>query len=111
MPRTRQRHSKSSAHPGTFQVFVSHATADKWLAMTLCEKIEATGATTFRDDRDIKGGDSIPREIFKQIRSSKEFLVLLTPASVARPWVLIEIGAACQCRGLRIVPVFYHVGV
>jgi hypothetical protein len=37
--------------------------------------------------------------------------VLLTPASVTRPWVLIEIGAACQCRGLRIIPVFYHVGV
>ena len=27
------------------------------------------------------------------------------------PWVLIEIGAACLCRGLRIVPVHYHVGI
>src|SRR3982750_4739216 len=83
-----------------YQVFISHATADKWLAVTLCEKIEAAGAATFRDDRDIKGGDSIPREIFRQIRLSNEFLVLLTPASIARPWVLIEIGAACQSRRL-----------
>ncbi|MBI1918829.1 MAG: toll/interleukin-1 receptor domain-containing protein [Planctomycetes bacterium] len=40
-----------------YRVFVSHATADKWIAKTLCEKIEGVGATTFRDDRDINGGD------------------------------------------------------
>ena len=91
------------------QVFLSHATADKWVARTLCEQIEAAGATTFRDDRDIKGGDIIPDEIFAQIKRSREFMVLLTPTSVSRPWVLIEIGAACQCRGLRITPVMYHV--
>jgi hypothetical protein len=102
--------SASRANPD-YQVFISHATADKWLAVTLCEKIEAAGAATFRDDRDIKGGDSIPREIFRHIRSSKEFLVLLTPASVSRPWVLIEVGAACQSRRLRIVPIMYHVGM
>lgn len=92
-------------------MFISHASADKWLAVTLCEKIEAAGAHTFRDDRDIKGGDLIPAEIFSQIKRSKEFIVLLTPASVNRPWVLIEIGAACLCRGLRIIPVLYHVGI
>jgi hypothetical protein len=92
------------------QVFLSHATADKWLAVTLCEKIEAAGATTFRDDRDIAGGEIIPDRIFAEIERSKEFIVLLTSASVTRPWVLIEIGAACTCPGLRIIPVMYHVG-
>jgi hypothetical protein len=94
-----------------YQVFVSHATADKWLARTLCEKIEAIGAATFRDDRDIKGGDLIPDEIFDALEASREFLVLMTPASVSRPWVLFEVGAARRCRGLRIVPVTYHVGM
>ena len=92
------------------QVFVSHATADKWVARTLCEKIESVGATAFRDDRDIKGGDVIPSAIFEQLEASREFVVLMTPASVNRPWVLIEVGAACRCRGLRIVPILYHVG-
>jgi hypothetical protein len=96
---------------GRHQVFLSHATADKWLAVTLCEKIEATGAPTFRDDRDIQEGDLIAKEIFAQIRRSKEFVVLLTPASVTRPWVLLEIGAACECRSLRIIPITYHVGI
>jgi hypothetical protein len=93
------------------QVFISHATADKWLAVALCEKIEALGATTFRDDRDIKGGDLIPSEIFAQIKKSREFIVLLTPASVSRPWILIEVGAACLCSRLRIIPIHYHVGI
>ena len=77
-----------------YQVFVSHATADKWLAKTLCEKIEANGATTFRDDRDIDGGDDIPESIRRQIKRSKEMVVLLTPESVNRPWVTLEVGAA-----------------
>jgi hypothetical protein len=107
----RERRKTQASSLAPYQVLVSHATADKWLAVALCDRIESAGATTFRDDRDIKGGDIIPTEIFSQIKRSKEFLVLLTPASVTRPWVLIEIGAACQCRGLRIVPVLYHVGI
>ena len=91
-------------------MFVSHATADKWVARTICEKIEGVGATTFRDDRDIKGGDVIPAAIFEQLEASREFVVVLTPASANRPWVLIEVGAACRCRELRIVPILYHVG-
>ncbi len=56
---------KSSGKPAVkpYQVFISHATADKWLARVICEKIEAIGAATFRDDRDILGGDDIPEEI------------------------------------------------
>jgi hypothetical protein len=77
----------------THRVFVSHATADKWLARTLCEKIESAGATTFRDDRDIDGGDDIPDSIRVAIGECHEVLVLLTPVSVSRPWVLMEVGA------------------
>jgi hypothetical protein len=94
-----------------YQVFISHATADKWIAKTLCEKIEGlTGAVTFRDDRDIGGGDDIPDEIRAEIARSKEFVVLLTPKSISRPWVLLETGAAWG-RGarIRIVALLYHV--
>jgi hypothetical protein len=95
-----------------YQVFVSHATADKWLATTFCEKIEAAGASTFRDDRDINGGDDIPEEIRTQIKQSRELVVLLTPESADKPWVLLEVGAAWGWRrDYRIVPVLCHVTV
>lgn len=75
-----KKRSRRSALPTGYQVFVSHATADKWLATTLCEKLEEiAGATTFRDDRDISGGDDIPESIRQQLKASRELLVLLTP--------------------------------
>lgn len=96
----------------SYQVFVSHATADKWLARTLCEKIEEAGASTFRDDRDIDGGDDIPERIRLAIKRSNELVVLLTPNSVDRHWVLIEIGAAWgRGKSIRIVPILYQVEV
>ncbi|MDB5389761.1 MAG: putative cytosolic protein [Planctomycetaceae bacterium] len=95
-----------------YQVFISHATADKWLATVLCEKIEATGANTFRDDRDIDGGDDIPERIRLEIRRSREFVVLLTPNSINRPWVLLEVGAAWGWGKLiRITPILCHAEV
>lgn len=92
-------------------VFVSHATPDKWLATTLCEKIEAVGATTFPDDRDIDGGEDIPDQIRAAIDRADELLVLLTPESVGRAWVLMEVGAAWQRQVVRITAVRQHVGM
>lgn len=113
MPRTRGKTKEPSATVANpYQVFVSHATADKWLARAICEKIEATGASTFRDDRDIDGGDDIPEEIRRQIKRSKELVVLLTPESVDRQWVILETGIAWGwSKKMRITVVLYHVTV
>jgi hypothetical protein len=70
------------------------------------------GDEFFRDDRDIGGGDDIPEEIRRQIKQSKEILVLLTPASVERQWVTLEVGAAWGwSKRVRIVVLMYHVSV
>ena len=98
--------AKRKAKP-KYRVFVSHATADKWVARMICEKIEAVGAATFRDDRDIEGGDAIPRILRDELLDSDEFLLLLTPTSANRPWVTIEIGAA-WAKDMRIVPICYQ---
>jgi len=94
--------SRSGQRP--YRIFVSHATADKWLATIVCEKLEAAGATTFRDDRDIDGGDDIPERLRQEISRSKELVVLVTPESVNRPWVLLEVGGA-WLKGMRITPI------
>ncbi len=115
MERKRERkiRRKSGAYnKRNYQVFVSHATADKWVAKVICEKIEAVGASTFRDDRDINGGDDIPEEIRQQIKHSQELVVLLTPESVDREWVLLEVGAAWGWRkNFRIVAILDHVDI
>ncbi len=111
MPKTIQSKSKKYA-ANNYLVFVSHATADKWIARMLCEKIEETGAKAFRDDRDINGGDDIPDEIRRQIVKSDEMLVIFSPKSLNRPWVLLEVGAAWGRRQkARIVAVLCHVEV
>ena len=92
----------------TYLIFISHAAIDKFFATTICDKIEQVGATYFRDDRDIHGGDDIPDEIRAQIVACDEFLVLLTPESLDRQWVILEIGAAWGL-GKRIVPLCYRL--
>jgi TIR domain len=95
-----------------YVVFISHATNDKWLATVLCEKIEEVGARTFRDDRDINGGDDISDQIRDAIVASSEVLVLLTPDSIDRIWVHLEIGAAWGLGpDKRISVVLCHVGI
>ena len=64
---TKKTPTKRSRPKPNYQVFVNHATADKWIATTFCEKIDATGATSFRDDRDIHGGDSMPQSMRTEI--------------------------------------------
>ncbi len=106
--KTKKPSGKVASPADDYVVFVSHAAYDKWIAQVICEKIEALGMKTWRDDRDIDGGDKIPEAIRKAIANSSEVAVLLTPKSVDRPWILLEVGIAIG-QEKRIVPLFYHV--
>lgn len=110
MPHDSQPKRRRSTPRSDYRVFISHATSDKWIAKRICEQVESVGATTFRDDRDIAGGDSIPDEIRNAIKRSQEILILLTPESVNRPWILLETGMALGWRkNYRINVVLCHV--
>lgn len=104
----RRSPSRAKAKQATYQVFLSHATADKWIARMLCKCIDQLGAVSFRDDRDIDGGDDIPERIRVAIRESREVLVLLSPKSLSRDWVRLELGAAWGWRK-RIVILLHHL--
>ena len=90
------------------RVFVSHATYDKFVAKVICDRLRLKRIDTDRDDRDIEGGDSIPEAIRRMIEQCDELAILLTPQSIHREWVLVEIGIAIG-MGKRIVPLLYHV--
>jgi TIR domain-containing protein len=95
----------------TLRVFVSHASADRWVAEQLARRIrDDCGAETFIDVFDVAKGDDFEALIFGELRKCQELLVLLTPWSVDRNWVWVEIGAA-RALGLRIIPVLYQVSL
>jgi hypothetical protein len=88
------------------RVFISHATADKWIARMICEKIEAIpSVVTFRDDRDIAGGDHIPDVLLAEMERANEMLLLVTAISHTRQWVIMEVAMAKAFRGR--LPVFW----
>src|SRR5215216_1616941 len=77
-----------AAEPSAYIVFVSHSSKEKWIARQIAKEIEALGAKTWLDLKDIHGGDEIRRSIRRGIRASKEAIVLLSANSVTSDWVI-----------------------
>lgn len=103
----KSRRGGNSPPRAKYQVFVSHATADKWVAERICEAIERCKAFAFIDNRDIETGDEIPEEIRLAIAACNEFVLLLTPMSVSRDWVKLELGAAWALKKRIIIVTHY----
>jgi hypothetical protein len=95
----------------TYRVFVSHSWSDLWVARQIERRIrEDARAETFIDAFDIAKGDDFEDRIFDEMRRMDELVVLLTPWSVDRHWLWVEIGAA-RANGCRTVPVLYHLSL
>jgi len=94
-------------------VFISHATVDTWIAQHIAADIEREGrrfgVTTFVDAKDISPGELINESLRRNLRECFKFVVLLSPASVTRPWVLLECGAADLGLDKEIVPILDKV--
>jgi len=93
------------------RVFISHSWADRWVAEQFARRIrDDSGAEAFVDVFDIAKGDDFESRIFGELQKCHELVVLLTPWSVDRNWVWVELGAA-RALGLRIVPILYQVSL
>ncbi len=88
----------SSVIPKGLYVFISHATNDKDLAVKISKELESIGVATWRDDKDIVGGDSIPTEIGKGLEKATHFTLLYTNTSKDRAWVKTEFESALMLR-------------
>lgn len=90
--------AKKTSPKKNYLVFISHSAKDRWIAKQIAEVLETKGrrygVKIFLDEKDIEGGQSIPESIRRNIGKCDEFIVLLTPNSIQRTWVLIEVGAA-----------------
>ena len=74
------------------KVFISHSSIDTWVAIQIAAHVRKIGADTFLDEADIEHGDDFDDEIVKASKLCTELLLLLTPWSVERPYIWLEIG-------------------
>jgi hypothetical protein len=79
-------------------IFLSHATVDKPVAEVLRNALQDRTPDTivFLSSRPghIRSGAEWWGVIQEKLRSSTEYIVLLTPRSIERPWIPFEAGAA-----------------
>lgn len=95
-----------------YLVFISHSSKDRWIARQMAEIIERKakryGVTTFLDEVDLEGGDRIPATIKANLHACEEFVILLSPQSVTRQWVLVELGGAWTLDK-RVIAITYNL--
>jgi hypothetical protein len=103
---TRRRKVDPAAAKKEWTVFVSHAGTDTWVARQIARHLEAVGATPFLDASHIAVGEPFEGKIKGALEQARELIVLLTPWSLQRPYVWIEVGAAFY-KGIPLVGVLH----
>ncbi len=86
-----------------YDLFLSYASDDSELASELKTDLEANGLKCFMAELDIPVASIWHEEIRHAIHSSKRIIMLLTPKSCNKPWVMIEAGAA-WALGKDVIP-------
>lgn len=93
-----------------YKIFISHSSADAWIAKLLRRAILTTGATCFLDTVDLKPGDQFKQVIRDNIVSSDELLVVMTRQFKGSKWRDFEIGVAEGAqRAISITPLLVRL--
>jgi len=98
-----------AAHP---RVYLAHASEDKPVVRPIAEYLMANGVEVWFDEWDIEAGGSLRQEMEKGLGWMTHFVVILTPTSIAKPWVAreIDVGIVQLVGGKsRMVPL--RIGV
>jgi hypothetical protein len=103
----------SKTWPGLFSefdVFLSYSSPDSQIAAELKQKLEEKGMRCFMAEVEIDIGKKWLDTIHAALIGAKLFVILLTPRSVDKPWVLIEMGAAWALEK-PLIPLLQFVDV
>jgi hypothetical protein len=92
------------------KVFISHASEDKArFVARFATRLRENGVDAWLDQWEMKPGDSLVDRIFEQgLKSAQAVIIVLSAASVTKPWVREELNNSVVSRinrGLRIIPV------
>ena len=91
-----------------FDLFISYASSDGALVTELKDDLERQGLKCFMAEKDIRVASEWQDTVREALRVSKQILILLTPRSLNRPWVLMETGAA-WALGKPLIPALVQV--
>jgi hypothetical protein len=75
------------------KAFLSFGWEDHDLAKQIAEYLQANGIETWWAQWEIRAGDSLRQKIDEGLGTCTDFIVLLTPASIGKPWVNQEMDA------------------
>jgi len=81
------------------QIFISYAHKDgSELAEFLHQRLSGCGYEVFKDDHDLRPGDTVMRAISNAIDGTGDFIVLMTRAALSSNWVSDEVDMAMTVR-------------
>jgi len=86
------------------KIFISYSRTDIDFVRKLAEDLEKAGYDVWQDTTDLHGGENFFGEIPKAIRSSRFFIIILTPTSNRSEWVRNELAEALRLRK-KIIPI------
>jgi len=91
------------------RVFICHASEDKPAARSLAAGMKHFGADVWLDEWEVRVGDSIVQKISDALGDMTHIAVLLSSASVSKPWVRKELSSALMqklsVRDVGVLPV------
>ena len=112
------RAMSTDATPEFPQVFISHASEDKGrFVEEFATQLRSKGVDAWFDRWEMQAGDSLVKRIFEcGIAAAQAFVVVLSHASVSKPWVREELDAAVVRRinsggVVRLIPVVLDADV
>ena len=76
-----------------FDVFISYGHQDQAWVRTLAENLYRAGLEVFYDEWEIGPGDVLVHRLDEGIRTSRNGILVVSPASLSRPWVAEEYAA------------------
>lgn len=94
------------------RVFLSYTSEDRYLAEHIARSLMAAGIDTWWDGWSIAAGDSIRQRVDEGLEGCSHFIVLLTPASIDKPWVNEEMDAGLMrkvSRQARFIALRYEL--
>ncbi|KAL4382270.1 hypothetical protein AHAS_Ahas04G0216700 [Arachis hypogaea] len=98
----------------TYDVFLSFRGEDTRKGFTghLFAALNRKRITTYKDDKNLRKGDVISKELLKAIEESMFAVIVFSPNYAYSSWCLDELQKIMECNkkvGQHIVPVFYGV--